>query len=553
MSSNAKFSSNFYVRLGWGSIAIAIGISFILCWVSAFRYVTFDIGPDPDQIRDGFVYMEMWNGTLPILGPRSSIGGYSLPPLYYYFVFPWTILGANPVFQVLPNALSTVLAVPAIAFLTYQLLENVDSSKRWLLSGLASLWCSLLYGVVFISTFQWNPTPALLFLILWVSLFKLKTQSGRSQKAQGMWWAISGVILAFLVSFHSSTLFVTPVVFAVSSLVFAIQAFRQGKIWKLSLPAIEAGSAFLMLIPYWRGEISRNFANTKAILRMVLSSGSDEPSPGFISEIWERLVKVVMAYLDLGHQLYFPLENIGFYIATVVLVFSAIVSLWRFSGNTSLWGFLWILWGVYFYAASSFEGEAFVFYYKLPILIMPIMLVVVSLAYLPQQGLLGQPFIAVLLLGVFLSCSLNAIWDVRYLQAQFGSQRLMSTRDLTQILSRLEEGSTICDPRIARKREEQNQYAYISEYVLDKTLATSSQCQPQYYVIHPKRALYIPGNLIVNSSLDDWTSVEPNRFWPYFDIRDNSTILQASELAFETETARVFQIEADDEINQRQK
>ena len=47
---------------------LAIAFAFFTRIVSIFEYVTFDIGPDPDQISGGYFWMDMWKGNFPQLG-----------------------------------------------------------------------------------------------------------------------------------------------------------------------------------------------------------------------------------------------------------------------------------------------------------------------------------------------------------------------------------------------------------------------------------------------------------------------------------------------------
>jgi hypothetical protein len=126
----SKLLSGNVVAYSLMGLAIAIGI--LTRIISLFQYTTFDIGPAPDQIRDAFVYMGMMEGDFPTLGQASSAGGYNLPPLYYYLVFPFVQLGANPALQVLPNGIFSFLAIPLFIVLVYELLENLPASKRLL-------------------------------------------------------------------------------------------------------------------------------------------------------------------------------------------------------------------------------------------------------------------------------------------------------------------------------------------------------------------------------------------------------------------------------------
>ena len=70
---------------------------------------------------------------------------FTIPPLYFYLIFPFTILGSNPSFLVLANGLFSFLAIPLLIYLVYQLLENVEFSKRILLASLAGFWYSTVY------------------------------------------------------------------------------------------------------------------------------------------------------------------------------------------------------------------------------------------------------------------------------------------------------------------------------------------------------------------------------------------------------------------------
>ena len=107
-SSNWKFDK---IQLtGYILILLAIIFALVTRLCAIFQYITFDIGPDPDQIRDAFAVMEIWKGNLPTLGPKvTTIGSHHILPLYYYLFFPFTMLGADPVFQALPNGLFSFL------------------------------------------------------------------------------------------------------------------------------------------------------------------------------------------------------------------------------------------------------------------------------------------------------------------------------------------------------------------------------------------------------------------------------------------------------------
>lgn len=543
--SQAKRHHNLYLTIAYSSIVLAVCISVFTCFISAFQYITFDIGPDPDQIRDAFVVMKMWEGEFPILGPASSVGNYSLPPLYYYLVFPFSLFGADPIFQVLPNAIFAVLSVPLLSYLTYQLLDNIEQDRRLLLSGLAGLWYSLLFGVIFISTFQWNPSSTPFFLTIFLLLLRFQFQNTCSLNVQILSWALCGVILSILVSLHSSNLFVIPAVFILLSLVFVWRQFRYRRFKQMGLPLVSIASSVIVLFPYWKGEFSRNFANSRAIIRLILESRSTTG----VGNIFTRFSKIFWTYFDLGHQLYFPEPLALFFsISFIALSLGSILSLWKFRGDRVLWGILWLLWGVYFYAASSFDRSSLIFYYKVLILTMPILSIVVGLAYLNNTAI-EKVFAAILVGSIFVSIGLNLYHDVKYLKAQYGSQRLMTTRDTIEILKKIPDNATICDPRIARNRQDINQYRYLSQYVLKKEIMVTSDCDRGRYVIHPKYIMGIHGHYQVNGNLTSFNSVPcqhyrwcSTSFWPQFTRLENVKITREVDLVRETQTALIYQI-----------
>jgi hypothetical protein len=135
---------------------LAIAFAFFTRIFSIFEYVTFDIGPDPDQISGGYFWMDMWKGNFPQLGPAGGGGkyGFVIPPLYGYLAFPLTIFGTAPEFQVLTNGLFSFLSIPLLIYFVYQLLENVEQDKRLLLSSLAGFWYSTIYADYFINNFS---------------------------------------------------------------------------------------------------------------------------------------------------------------------------------------------------------------------------------------------------------------------------------------------------------------------------------------------------------------------------------------------------------------
>src|SRR3990167_5271282 len=70
-----------------------------------------------DEGRDVLVVYNILHGKLTLLGPTSSVGGFFLGPIYYYFMAPFLLLfNYNPVGPAVMVALFGVATVGLIYF-----------------------------------------------------------------------------------------------------------------------------------------------------------------------------------------------------------------------------------------------------------------------------------------------------------------------------------------------------------------------------------------------------------------------------------------------------
>lgn len=539
-------------NIGIALIILALLFGFVSRIFSVFQYITFDIGPDPDQIRDAFIVMKMWQGEFPLLGPRAyglGLGGHHILPLYYYIFFPFTLLGANPAFQVLPNGLFSFLSIPLLMFLVYQLLDNVYFSKRILLTGLAGFWYSLLFGDIFINNFQWNPSSIPFFFLSFVILYDLQVKNQFSFSIQACFWALNGVVLAILLSLHTSTLFVMPIVFTIGIFLYLFKTVKEKKDKKfLFLPIVSFLSAFFALTPYWIGEFTSRFSNTKAILKTLRtgSSSSDSSLPVYI---WVKVSNLLLNYLNLVRQAYFWNSSL-FYLA-ISVIFLAIVTFYgisKFQGNKYIGYILISSLGVFLLAAANIKPDISVFYYKIIILPFPIILTISTLAYLNFPTKLKVSFYLITSIIILLSLVNNLFYDYNFMLAKYGKNRLLNTQEITQLMEKIPAKSTICDPRIERKRVMRNQYNYINQYIVKKELKFVDACQTDNYVIHPKKYLQIENNFLNQNNYKETYFLEPSypgslKLWPVLKIAENEQIARPSKLFLEIETAYVYILE----------
>ncbi len=545
----SKATNRYVLASGYFLILLAIVVGIATRLFAVFQYVTFDVGPDPDQIRDAFAVINMWQGAFPTLGPQvSTLGRHHILPLYYYLFFPFTVLGADPVFQALPNALFSFLSIPLFICLTHQLLENVKKSTRFFLSGLGGLWYSVLFGDIFINNFQWNPSSIPFFIMVLTLLYKLQMQGRGSFFVQTLLWTFSGVILAVLVSLHSSTLFIMPIVFAITSLFFIYKVISQRRNPLLiTLPILAVLSAVVTLLPYWIGEIGRSFQNTKAILKTVLRS-SNESGDYFLVALYTKVSNLFLSYFTLSQQTYF--WNASLFCLLASIIFLSLVSWWgivKFRGNQYIWLMWCSIWVIYLLAAANINPMETPIHYRLPVLFTPIVVTLSSLAYLDCSSDKKKLFSAAVGLFVIYSIFINSLHDYQFMLSKYGANRLMNTSDITQIMEQLPAGSTICDPRIKRKREVNNQYNYIDTYITRKGITALADCQKDSFVIHPKRVMLMENSFLNRGNYQDtyFVRVIPKPtidLFPTFKVVDNEVIETPHTLFLETDVAYVYRL-----------
>ncbi|MGC1308887.1 MAG: hypothetical protein WA885_16795 [Phormidesmis sp.] len=541
-------------RIGIVLILLALAFGFFTRVIAVFQYVTFDIGPDPDQIRDAFTVMEIWQGDFPTLGPKAygaGLGGFHILPLYYYLFFPFTLIGRIPALQAFPNALFSFLSIPLFILLIYRLLEGVSAAKRLCLSSLSGLWYSFLFNHIFISNFQWNPSSIPFFFMGFTLFYDLQMRHLFNWKVQTLAWIGSGLCVAILMSLHATTLFIIPVIYVIASLRFIFKVLKE-KIHKkdirqLALPGLGWLAAAVALTPYWAGELGRNFSNSKAILK-TLNSATGKSESNVLISIFTRLGDASLHALDTVRQAYFWSDS-AFYLIISAIAIALITSaaLFSFKGNSDIW-FLWLTtWGLFLLAATSLEPGETVLYYKILVSIAPIALTVVAIAYVRLSGKTAIAYGCAIALFILLSSANNLYRDAQFMAAKYGPNRLLNTQEIVQIMQQLPAGSKICDPRIERKRSSFNQYNYIDTYLTQRNIETLSNCQTGNYIIHSKRVLAIAGNFLNTKNYQDpymlKEATPPTlELWPILKTVKNEDIARPAIPILEIQTAYLYRL-----------
>src|SRR3990167_9969440 len=90
-----------------------------------------------DEGRDALVVYNILHGKLTLLGPTSSVGGFFLGPIYYYFMAPFLLLfNYNPVGPAVMVALIGI----ATTYLLYKICEIFFNRK-------VAIFAALLYSI----------------------------------------------------------------------------------------------------------------------------------------------------------------------------------------------------------------------------------------------------------------------------------------------------------------------------------------------------------------------------------------------------------------------
>lgn len=156
-----------------------------------------------DEARDAFVVKNIFNkGSLPLLGPETSIGHFHLGPLFYYLLIPFfLVFNFHPISGAIMSALLGILSV----LLMWKLCREIFSKQAALI---ASFLYSISFMVVLHSRWSWNPNVVPFFFLLFLySFYKLTSLNKNNAK----YFYICIATLGALTQLHASTFILVPV------------------------------------------------------------------------------------------------------------------------------------------------------------------------------------------------------------------------------------------------------------------------------------------------------------------------------------------------------
>ena len=257
-------------------------LTFILLIASFFRlykieaYMTF-LG---DEGRDMIAIYNILHGDLTLLGPASSVGGFFLGPIYYYFAAPFLFLANyNPVG---PSVMVALFGI-ATVYLVYKLGKEFFSEKV----GLAAAFLYAISPVAIVySKSSWNPNIVPFFSV--VTLYFLYKGKEKNNK---ILLFLSGLTFGVLMQLHYLATFIGAVMLLFiffSSLSGVKEKIKSFKIF-LKNSLIVFSGFFLGFLPFFVFELRHNFLNTKNIISFIFSSEETGLSLSLLSQVWHVL------------------------------------------------------------------------------------------------------------------------------------------------------------------------------------------------------------------------------------------------------------------------
>ncbi len=256
-------------------------LSLILALASFLRlyriqdYMTF-LG---DEGRDVLTVYGILHGKLTLLGPTSSVGGFFLGPIYYYFMAPFLwLFNYNPVGPAVMVALFGIATV----FLIYKVTSEFFNQKVALI---AAFLYSISPIVIAYSRSSWNPNPFPFFSLLTLFLiYKGKIKN----KARYLF--VSGILFGICMQLHYLAVFLGVIILAYLLAVNIINV--KEKISKLIIKVFE-DYVYIFVgfvigwLPFLGFEVRHGFLDFKNIFNFVLHSGDTGAGLNFFQTIYD--------------------------------------------------------------------------------------------------------------------------------------------------------------------------------------------------------------------------------------------------------------------------
>ncbi|MCL4416621.1 MAG: glycosyltransferase family 39 protein [Actinobacteria bacterium] len=267
--SNFKFQM--YQR---GTIILTLLLAAFLRLFRIADYMTF-LG---DEGRDVLRVYEILHGKLTLLGPTSSVGGFFLGPIYYYFMAPFLwLFNYNPVGPAVMVALIGVATV----FLIYKFSKELFNYKVGLIA-------STLYAisplVIAYSRSSWNPNPLPFF-----SLLALYVIYKAVEKKSLKYFFTGGFFLGIAMQLHYLAIFLGVIIVLYIFILEFLSKFN----FKQKSSSLVRTYTFIILgfligwSPFLAFEIRHGFLNFNKIFDFILYSGNTGTNSNFFLTLYD--------------------------------------------------------------------------------------------------------------------------------------------------------------------------------------------------------------------------------------------------------------------------
>ena len=236
-----------------------------------------------DEGRDVLVVYNILHGKLTLLGPTSSVGGFFLGPIYYYFMAPFLwIFQYDPVGPAVMVALFGVVTVWLVYTVGSEFFNKQTGFIAAFLYAIAPI-------IIAYSRSSWNPN-----LMPFFSLLTMYTLYKAVRQKSMVLFLLCGILFGIDMQLHYVELFL-GVAIAIYIL-FANSIYLKN--WKKML--LETVTNYIVIFigfligfsPFLAFELRHSFPNEKSILSFILSSGDTGGSNKFFevtADIFFRL------------------------------------------------------------------------------------------------------------------------------------------------------------------------------------------------------------------------------------------------------------------------
>jgi 4-amino-4-deoxy-L-arabinose transferase-like glycosyltransferase len=275
MKKNFLFS---FFNFQFFAMVIILAIAAFMRLYKIQDYMTF-LG---DEGRDVLVVYNILHGHLTLLGPTSSVGGFFLGPIYYYFMAPFLwLFNYNPVGPAVMVALFGIATV----WLIYIVGKDFFNAKVGLVAALIYAISPL---VIVYSRSSWNPNPMPFFSLL--TLYCIYKALARNSLK--LFFA-AGILFGIAMQLHYLSIFLGMVIIIYTFLAVLYKE-KNFKVWTKLLK--EYLSIFLGFVigwsPFLAFEVRHGFLDFKDIFNFVLFSGKTGASSNYFAIVYDVFFRV---------------------------------------------------------------------------------------------------------------------------------------------------------------------------------------------------------------------------------------------------------------------